>query len=223
MMKPSTLGWQAVSDPNLVRELRLGRSPALATVDQVMAFMDAYDRAPRGDHGSTRTVRLRDSVLRARRGRPMTRAMTQGMDAPTRVLRLSQVQARTGLSRSTIYMRVANGTFPQPVRLGARAIGWIEEEHAATASVRNSTQGGFLTWDLIRPEFPPLDAVFPPFQLGGSRCGPMARAADRAVLVELRRSLAVIWGFSSLRYQRADEDRLRQALEDRRRVGSRPI
>ena len=54
--------------------------------------------------------------------------MAEGMDAPTRVLRLPRVQARTGLSRSSIYMRAANGTFPQPVRLGARAVGWIESE-----------------------------------------------------------------------------------------------
>ena len=58
----------------------------------------------------------------------MTRAMEQGMDAPARVLRLPRVQTRTGLARSTIYVRVANGSFPKPVRLGARAIGWIESE-----------------------------------------------------------------------------------------------
>ena len=58
----------------------------------------------------------------------MTSAMEQGMDAPARVLRLPRVQARTGLSRSTIYVRVADGSFPKPVRLGARAIGWIEAE-----------------------------------------------------------------------------------------------
>ena len=61
-------------------------------------------------------------------GRPMTRAMEQGMDAPARVLRLPRVQARTGLARSTIYVRVADGSFPQPIRLGARAVGWIESE-----------------------------------------------------------------------------------------------
>ena len=58
----------------------------------------------------------------------MSIGMEQGMDAPVRVLRLPRVQARTGLSRSSIYMRVANRSFPQPVRLGARAIGWIESE-----------------------------------------------------------------------------------------------
>ena len=35
---------------------------------------------------------------------------------------------RTGLSRSTIYVRLEQGRFPRPVSLGARAIGWIESE-----------------------------------------------------------------------------------------------
>jgi len=35
---------------------------------------------------------------------------------------------RTGLSRSSIYLRVANGTFPSQVSLGGRAVGWIESE-----------------------------------------------------------------------------------------------
>ena len=48
------------------------------------------------------------------------------MDAHARVLRLPRVQARTGLSRSTIYERVADVSCPKPVRLGVRAIGWIE-------------------------------------------------------------------------------------------------
>ena len=50
------------------------------------------------------------------------------MDAPARVLRLPRVQTRTGLARSTIYVRVADGSFPQPIRLGVRTVGWIESE-----------------------------------------------------------------------------------------------
>jgi prophage regulatory protein len=45
-----------------------------------------------------------------------------------RFLRLPEVIARTGLSRSTIYVRIEQGRFPRPVSLGARAVGWIEEE-----------------------------------------------------------------------------------------------
>jgi prophage regulatory protein len=47
--------------------------------------------------------------------------------APT-ILRIKQVQARTGLSRSTIYFHISNGSFPKPIRLVNRAVGWIETE-----------------------------------------------------------------------------------------------
>ena len=44
------------------------------------------------------------------------------------ILRLPFVKARTGLSRSTIYLRIAEGSFPKPVSLGARAVGWLESD-----------------------------------------------------------------------------------------------
>jgi prophage regulatory protein len=46
----------------------------------------------------------------------------------TTILRLPTVKARTGLARSTIYLRIAEGTFPKPIPLGGRAVGWIEDE-----------------------------------------------------------------------------------------------
>ncbi len=46
----------------------------------------------------------------------------------TTILRLPNVKARTGLSRSTLYLRIATGTFPRPISLGGRAVGWVEEE-----------------------------------------------------------------------------------------------
>ena len=46
----------------------------------------------------------------------------------TRILRRKQVQELTGLSRSTIYLRIAQGTFPKAISLGARAVGWLESE-----------------------------------------------------------------------------------------------
>jgi prophage regulatory protein len=46
----------------------------------------------------------------------------------TVILRLPAVKTRTGLSRSTIYLRVSEGTFPRPVSLGGRAVGWIDSE-----------------------------------------------------------------------------------------------
>ncbi|MDR3774552.1 MAG: AlpA family transcriptional regulator [Terracidiphilus sp.] len=44
------------------------------------------------------------------------------------ILRLPAVKTRTGLSRSTIYLRVAEGRFPKPISLGARAVGWVDAE-----------------------------------------------------------------------------------------------
>lgn len=44
------------------------------------------------------------------------------------ILRLPAVKAQTGLSRSTIYLRVAEGKFPKPISLGARAVGWVDAD-----------------------------------------------------------------------------------------------
>ena len=44
------------------------------------------------------------------------------------ILRLPAVKAKTGLSRSTIYLRISEGGFPKPISLGGRAVGWIEAE-----------------------------------------------------------------------------------------------
>lgn len=42
------------------------------------------------------------------------------------ILRLPEVKSRIGLSRSTLYARIAEGSFPKPVSLGGRAVGWTE-------------------------------------------------------------------------------------------------
>ena len=44
------------------------------------------------------------------------------------ILRLPAVKDRTGLSRSTIYLRISHNLFPKPVSLGGRAVGWISSE-----------------------------------------------------------------------------------------------
>lgn len=41
-----------------------------------------------------------------------------------RLLRRPQVEEMTGLSRSSIYAKIAEGTFPRPVQIGARAVAW---------------------------------------------------------------------------------------------------
>ena len=52
------------------------------------------------------------------------------------VLRRKQVEKRTGLSRSTIYLRIQEGKFPKPIHLGERAVGWLENEIEAWLAAR---------------------------------------------------------------------------------------
>lgn len=43
-----------------------------------------------------------------------------------KIVRLPVVKDKTGLSRSSIYLRMSNGDFPKSISLGGRAIGWLE-------------------------------------------------------------------------------------------------
>lgn len=50
--------------------------------------------------------------------------MSDSMRVVGAVLRRKQVEQVVGLSRSTIYERIRDGTFPRPISLGGRAVGW---------------------------------------------------------------------------------------------------
>jgi len=52
------------------------------------------------------------------------------------ILRLPAVTSDSGLSRSTIYLRIAQGLWTKPVSLGARAVGWPSSEVAALNGAR---------------------------------------------------------------------------------------
>lgn len=62
--------------------------------------------------------------------------MAEEIQASSAILRRKQVQSRIGLSRSTLYLRIAEGTFTKPVSLGARAVGWPAHEVAALNAAR---------------------------------------------------------------------------------------
>lgn len=47
-------------------------------------------------------------------------------DAPDRILRIKSVLERTGLTRSTLYRKVQQGTFPRQVAISTRCTGWRE-------------------------------------------------------------------------------------------------
>ncbi|APZ97555.1 MAG: helix-turn-helix transcriptional regulator [Sphingopyxis sp.] len=51
--------------------------------------------------------------------------MSGGTD---RLVRLPTVISRTGLSRSTIYEKIAEGTFPKQIRLSKSSVGWRESQ-----------------------------------------------------------------------------------------------
>lgn len=57
----------------------------------------------------------------------MSAAAATAPAAPS-FLRLSEVARRTGLGRSTIYERIAQGTFPAPVKLSERTSAWVDIE-----------------------------------------------------------------------------------------------
>ena len=44
-----------------------------------------------------------------------------------KIYRLPDVMNITGLSRSSIYLRISSNEFPKPVKLGRRAVGWPED------------------------------------------------------------------------------------------------
>jgi prophage regulatory protein len=45
-----------------------------------------------------------------------------------KLLRLPQVKATTGLSKSSIYARISEGTFPKQIPLGPRLVVWVESD-----------------------------------------------------------------------------------------------
>ena len=45
-----------------------------------------------------------------------------------KILRLPDVIDRVGFSRSTIYDFIAKGRFPTPIRIGTRAVGWLDSD-----------------------------------------------------------------------------------------------
>ena len=60
----------------------------------------------------------------------------QNQNNKERILRLADVKARTGLSRSTIYLNISKAIFPRPISLGERCIGWLESDIDAWITAR---------------------------------------------------------------------------------------
>jgi prophage regulatory protein len=65
------------------------------------------------------------------------------------ILRLPTVKAESGLSRSTIYLRISQGLWTRPVSLGARAVGWPANEVATLNAARISGRSNSEIRDLV--------------------------------------------------------------------------
>lgn len=50
------------------------------------------------------------------------------MREPERIIRMKTVLARTGLSRSTIYRKISEGTFPAQLKISTNGAGWHESD-----------------------------------------------------------------------------------------------
>jgi prophage regulatory protein len=59
-----------------------------------------------------------------------------------KILRLRDLAAVTGLKRSAIYAKIAEGTFPKPIPLGVRAVGWLESDIETWQQERIAARSG---------------------------------------------------------------------------------
>jgi prophage regulatory protein len=85
------------------------------------------DRQRKQDRGTERDRKRVHRSQRIAEARQRARAAVGAAGIP-RVLRLPEVEVVTGKPRSGIYEEVENGTFPAPIPLSERAVGWLESE-----------------------------------------------------------------------------------------------
>jgi len=45
-----------------------------------------------------------------------------------KLIRRNEVERITGLKRSSIYLKIKEGDFPKPIKLGMRAVAWLEAD-----------------------------------------------------------------------------------------------
>jgi prophage regulatory protein len=73
----------------------------------------------------------------------------RGANMTYTILRLPAILTSTGLSRSTIYLRIAQGVYTKPVSLGGRAVGWPASEGAALNASRIAGKTNAEVRDLV--------------------------------------------------------------------------
>ena len=58
-----------------------------------------------------------------------------------RLMRREEVEERTGLARTTIYRKMREGSFPEPIQVGVRAVRWPSSEIETWLSSRPRATG----------------------------------------------------------------------------------
>jgi prophage regulatory protein len=71
-----------------------------------------------------------------------TTTMSNEKHSGVAVLRLPTVKSRVALSRSSIYAAIAKNAFPAPIKLGERAVGWLESDVEAWLASRIQVSRG---------------------------------------------------------------------------------
>ena len=59
----------------------------------------------------------------------------------TNLLTRQEIEARCGIARTTIYRKMREGSFPEPLQIGARAVRWPENEIEAWLASRPRSHG----------------------------------------------------------------------------------
>lgn len=63
-----------------------------------------------------------------------------------RYLRRTEIERSTGLSRTSIYRRIHEGTFPEPYNLGGNCIRWREQDLIDWKSPHERAQAAHSNW-----------------------------------------------------------------------------
>jgi prophage regulatory protein len=74
---------------------------------------------------------------------------TAQMNEILTILGRTQVESASGYSRSTIYLRIAQGLWPKPVSIGPRAVGWPATEIKALNAARIAGKAEHEIRDLV--------------------------------------------------------------------------
>jgi predicted DNA-binding transcriptional regulator AlpA len=92
------------------------------------AALSAWFHRKRADHRPSSAQRTTKKLPHSQeRAEPSSNGMSTNLDDLT-FLRLPEVKAITGLSKTSLYALIRNRSFPAPVRLGPRAVAWVRSE-----------------------------------------------------------------------------------------------